>query len=64
MGFSHAIYKAKEVGPQSTKEVGSRKKRGSNLGMQGDWYMGCKVTVLQVNWVGSKGWPCGFAQRY
>ena len=47
-GSSYSIHKAKEVGSQSTK--------GSSTRM--------KVTVLQLNWVGSWRWPCGFAHCY
>jgi hypothetical protein len=42
---SHSIHNAKEVGPQSTK--------GSFPRMQGGWFPGCKVMVLQANCVGS-----------
>ena len=41
----HYVHKAKEVGLQSTKGVGSRHKGGQSLGR--------KVTVLQPNRVGS-----------
>jgi hypothetical protein len=41
---SHYMHKAKDIDPQSTKGVG---------------FTGCKVTVWQVNWVGSWRWPCG-----
>ena len=35
---SHSIHKAKEIGPQTTKEVGSRHKRGLVHIMQGDGF--------------------------
>lgn len=43
---SHSIHKA--------QRAGSRHIEG--------WYMGCKVTILQLNRVGSWTWPCGFAK--
>jgi hypothetical protein len=43
-GYSHSIHKTKEIGTQSTK--------GTNYRHKG-WYLGCKVTILQVNGVGS-----------
>jgi hypothetical protein len=47
--YSHYIYKAKEVGPQSTKGPFPR--------MQGDGF-------AQANPVESWIWPCGFAHHY
>ena len=69
---SHYIHKAKEVGPQTTKGVGSKHKGVGSPGMQGGRVLGCKgvgiqdakVTVLQANLVGSWRWPCGSVHRY
>ena len=52
--FCHSIYKAKEVGPQNTKGVCSKIKGGQ--------YLGCKVTILQANWVRSWRWLYDFVK--
>ena len=46
------------------KEAGLQKTIGSSPRHEGGRYLGCKVPVLQANWVGSWRWPCGFAHRY
>ena len=53
---SHSTIKAKEVGPQRTNISFSI--------MQGGWFPGCKVMVLQANRVGSWRWACGFVYHY
>ena len=50
--------------PTKHKRVISWDAMGLVPGIQGGRISGCKVMVLQANWVGSWRWPCSFAYHY